>query len=158
MKMVTIASTSWLACRRHRQPTSPTHANMIARGLNLGPRPSVITYMGPPLTSPSLFRPLYMMARVPSKNLVAMPTRALTHIQKMAPGPPTTRAIATPAMFPMPTVALIALIRAWNELICPSPEFLTLRARIAEPILLRGIAPEYTKRNSPPPMSQKNNG
>jgi hypothetical protein bant_01000171 len=61
------------------------------------------------------------MARAPSKNLVDIPTTALTHIQKMAPGPPTVIAIATPAIFPIPTVDAMALIKAWKELICPSP-------------------------------------
>ena len=32
-----------------------------------------------------------------------MPTAATTHIQKIAPGPPSVRAIATPAMLPVPT-------------------------------------------------------
>ena len=30
-------------------------------------------------------------------------------------------AIATPAIFPIPTVDAMALIKAWKELICPSP-------------------------------------
>ena len=32
-----------------------------------------------------------------------MPMSATTHIQKIAPGPPTVSAIATPAMLPVPT-------------------------------------------------------
>ena len=32
--------------------------------------------------------PRYMIAREQVKNLVAMPTSALIHIQKIAPGPP----------------------------------------------------------------------
>ena len=71
--------------------------------------------------SPAESCPLYIMARAPSKNLVDIPTTALTHIQKMAPGPPTVIAIATPAIFPIPTVDAMALIKAWKELICPSP-------------------------------------
>lgn len=35
-----------------------------------------------------------------SITAVAMPTAATTHIHKIAPGPPTVSAIATPAMFP----------------------------------------------------------
>ena len=34
-----------------------------------------------------------------------MPMRAVTHIQKTAPGPPLTRAEATPTRFPVPTCA-----------------------------------------------------
>lgn len=79
--------------------------------------------MGPPCTSPALSRPLYIIDKAPSKNLVDIPTIALTHIQNIAPGPPIDRAIATPAMLPMPTVDEISLINAWNELICPSPLF-----------------------------------
>ena len=48
--------------------------------------------MGPPDTvpahSPSLSRTRYFWASVTSENLVAMPTAAVTHIQKSAPGPP----------------------------------------------------------------------
>ena len=62
-----------------------------------------------------------MIVSAPSKNLVAIPRRALTHIQNTVPGPPTTMAMATPAMLPMPTVALMAPKRACRELISPSP-------------------------------------
>ena len=43
-----------------------------------------------------------------------MPSAAVTHIQKSAPGPPQWMAMATPAMFPMPTVAESAVVRAWK--------------------------------------------
>ena len=79
----------------------------------------MIMYMGPPCTSPFESRPLYMMDNAASKNLVDMPTMALTHIQKITPGPPMVSAMATPAMLPMPTVDAMALSRAWMELICP---------------------------------------
>ncbi len=46
-----------------------------------------------------------MIANEQVKNLVATPTKALIHIQKIAPGPPVTIAIATPLIFPIPTVA-----------------------------------------------------
>ncbi len=45
---------------------------------------------------------------------VAIPTNAVTHIQKSAPGPPQWMAIATPAMLPMPTVADSAVESAWK--------------------------------------------
>jgi hypothetical protein len=38
-----------------------------------------------------------------------MPTAAHTHIQKMAPGPPITMAVATPPMLPLPTVEASAV-------------------------------------------------
>ena len=47
---------------------------------------------------------------------VAMPTAAVTHIQKIAPGPPIRIAVATPPMFPLPTVEAKAVDRAWNFL------------------------------------------
>ena len=39
----------------------------------------------------------------------------------MAPGPPSAMAVATPAMFPVPTVADNAVISALNGLTSPSP-------------------------------------
>jgi len=41
-----------------------------------------------------------------------MPRKADTHIQKMAPGPPLKIAVATPATFPVPTCAAIAVANA----------------------------------------------
>ena len=38
-----------------------------------------------------------------------MPKKAATHIQNTAPGPPMVSAVATPAMFPVPTVAAKAV-------------------------------------------------
>ncbi len=52
-------------------------------------------------------------------NFVAMPRKAVTHIQKRAPGPPQWIAIATPAMFPIPTVAESAVVRAWKWVTSP---------------------------------------
>ena len=40
---------------------------------------------------------------VDSTKAVADPTRAITHIQNTAPGPPTAIAVATPARLPVPT-------------------------------------------------------
>ena len=47
-----------------------------------------------------------------SAYLVAMPTSAVHHIQKSAPGPPRKIAVATPAMLPVPTVAESTVISA----------------------------------------------
>ena len=49
-----------------------------------------------------------------------MPTRATTHIQKIAPGPPRVSAMATPAMFPVPTLEARPTQKAWNDEIPPS--------------------------------------
>ena len=105
-------SVSWLACITHKQPIMAKMQKKRAIGRSLGLMPSVSTYIGPPCTLPRLSLPLYIIANVPSKNLVAIPNRALTHIQKMAPGPPIAMAMATPAMLPIPTVLLMALISA----------------------------------------------
>jgi len=50
---------------------------------------------------------------------VAIPRKAVTHIQKRAPGPPRWIAIATPAMLPIPTVAESAVVSAWKWLTSP---------------------------------------
>ena len=51
----------------------------------------------------------------PSEYLVAMPNKAATHIQNIAPGPPATTAVATPTMLPVPMVAESAVHRAPND-------------------------------------------
>ncbi len=45
----------------------------------------------------------------------------MTHIQKSAPGPPAPMAVATPTMFPVPTVAASAVMSAWKWEMSPSP-------------------------------------
>ncbi|BEO64498.1 hypothetical protein SMQE31_00060 [Serratia marcescens] len=44
-----------------------------------------------------------------------MPINATTHIQKMAPGPPAVRAMATPVRLPVPTRAASVVHSAWKE-------------------------------------------
>ena len=105
-------SESWFACITGRPLNKAQNANITANGFIFLPIPSVRTNIGPPWATPLSSFPLYITARVPSKNFVAIPSKALTHIQKMAPGPPTHSAIATPAMFPIPTVLLMVFIRA----------------------------------------------
>ena len=60
--------------------------------------------MGPPTVSPFRFWVRKWTARTISENFVAMPKKELTHIQKTAPGPPLTIAVATPMMLPVPKV------------------------------------------------------
>ena len=43
-----------------------------------------------------------------------MPTSATIHIQKIAPGPPSVSATATPAMLPVPTRLARLVQSAWN--------------------------------------------
>ena len=45
----------------------------------------------------------------------------MTHIQKTAPGPPTTIAVATPARLPVPTRLASDTAKAWNEETWRSP-------------------------------------
>jgi hypothetical protein len=52
-------------------------------------------------------------------NFRAIPNTPATHIQKMAPGPPSDTATATPAIFPRPIVADNAAHNAWKWLMCP---------------------------------------
>ena len=61
-------------------------------------------YMVPALGLPSGPVSLYKTDKVAVKNLVAIPNTAVTHIQKMAPGPPSCIATATPAILPRPMV------------------------------------------------------
>ena len=42
-------------------------------------------------------------ANVDSTKALLAPSNAITHIQNIAPGPPTVIAVATPARFPVPT-------------------------------------------------------
>ena len=46
------------------------------------------------------------------QNLVDIPNKPHNIIQKVAPGPPTAIAKATPAIFPLPTVPETAVARA----------------------------------------------
>ncbi len=39
----------------------------------------------------------------------------MSHIQKIAPGPPAAMAVATPAKFPVPTREAVLIVKAWNE-------------------------------------------
>ena len=48
-----------------------------------------------------------------------VPSRAESHIQNTAPGPPATSAVATPAMFPVPKVAASAVQADWKAVVAP---------------------------------------
>ena len=79
--------------------------------------------MGPPLISPLSLVMRYLTASTASPYLVAMPKKAVIHIQNTAPGPPETMAVATPAMLPVPMVAESAVISAPKWLMSPSWSF-----------------------------------
>lgn len=57
--------------------------------------------------------------RVASAILTLMPTNPATAIQNEAPGPPVAIAMATPAMFPRPTVPDNSVARAWKLVTSP---------------------------------------
>ncbi len=78
----------------------------------------------------------YFNARTISPYLVIMPKKALTHIQKTAPGPPTVMAVATPTMLPVPTVLARAVETAWKPLMLVSSAPLALRP-ITLPMVMR---------------------
>ena len=59
--------------------------------------------------------------------MVAMPKKAASHIQKMAPGPPEIMAVAQPVMLPVPTWAAMEVATAWKELMPSLPAFSPLR-------------------------------
>src|SRR5690606_6931447 len=98
-----------------------------------------------------------MMARVQVKYLVAIPTKADTHIQNIAPGPPMLIAKATPLKLPRPTVAATAEDKACREVMSP----VALGSSYFPPTTfnawrkpLKGIKPEEMNRNNPPPINK----
>lgn len=65
--------------------------------------------MGPDIHAPSFPLCLYRIPSSVSPYAVAIPMNADTHIQKIAPGPPASSAVATPAILPVPMVAASAV-------------------------------------------------
>ena len=61
------------------------------------------------------------MASAHSAYFVEIPNAAAIHIQTRAPGPPSTIAVATPTILPVPIVPANAVINAENGEISPSP-------------------------------------
>ena len=103
-----------IVARQYREPI---------RSPSLG-RPSsakarLETHMGPPLGLVGSSRLRYIIARVTSVTLSAIPKTPTTHIQNNAPGPPREIAMATPPILPRPTVDDIAVESAWKWLIAP---------------------------------------
>ena len=60
-------------------------------------------------------RTLYSWARVDSMNALLEPSKAIIHIQNIAPGPPTVMAVATPAKLPVPTRLANDTANAWKD-------------------------------------------
>ena len=92
--------------------------------------------------------------------MVAMPKKAMIHIQKMAPGPPTRIAPQEPTMLPVPTWAAMAVVRAWKELkppFCAPPrmEKLPKTRRIPSPKQRTCTKRVRIEKNKPVPTSRK---
>ena len=90
------------------------------------PSPFSRMYIVPPLHCPSSSFSRYLTASVTSQNFVVIPKIAEKSIQTNAPGPPRCRAVATPAIFPVPTVAARAVAIAAKDEILPSSELFSL--------------------------------
>ena len=75
-----------------------------------------------------LCRFLKSCARVDSTKAEAEPSRAMTHIQNTAPGPPTAMAVATPARLPVPTRVATDTAKAWKEEMCLAPSCLPVES------------------------------
>src|SRR5690606_10890157 len=95
-----------------KQPIIAHKQNKTANGYQALLIPSRITYIGPPWICPSESFPLNITERLLVKKLVDIPTKAVTHIQNKAPGPPMVIAAATPAILPIPTVEASAVDNA----------------------------------------------
>ena len=104
--------------RQNRPPTQPPARARL--GSSSG-RPRLATHIVPPcgLSGSCVFR--YSIDSVTSKVLIAMPAMPTIHIQNTAPGPPSSTAMATPAMLPRPTVADSAADSAWKCEMAPGP-------------------------------------
>ena len=86
-----------------------------------------------------------MTPKVHSQNFNDIPNNPAKIIQKVAPGPPKLTAIATPAIFPNPTVAAHAVHNACLWLTSPGALFsLLLKIFKAVPKCLIFIKPKYT--------------
>ena len=83
-----------------------------------------------------------------------MPRMAITHIQKMEPGPPLMMAVAMPTMLPVPMVAARAVQRLWNWLMALSSRLvwavMCLSVKMA-PMVLRIQWAKWANWNPPVP-------
>lgn len=119
----------WVMFPTPSAAAAPKTLKAAASGRNRSPRPFLIVNMGPPTYSPFCFS-RKRTARAISQYLMPMPTAMDTHIHKSAPGPPMVRAMATPAMFPVPTVPASAVQTASKALVpVPFSFFRNIRAR-----------------------------
>ena len=110
--MAAIMVLTWVAFPTPKAAINPNILYKEARSQNLRGKPLRMICIGPPIQSPLLSLVRKCTANVASANLMIIPRRPQIHIQKMAPGPPMAIAPATPAKFPVPTVAASAVHKA----------------------------------------------
>ena len=115
-----------------------------------------------PYIVPSDPTSLYLTPSVHSTNLEDIPSNPHKIIQKVAPGPPIAIAIATPAMFPLPTVPDTAVAKAWKWLTSPlsflfssSPSYLPITVLKESPNPRILINPKYRVKKAAPPTNKK---
>ena len=144
----------------------PREAGMVKRAKQsastapsrFGRRPCRMVYMGPPHISPRSLRRRYLTASRHSAHLEERPKRAESSIHTRAPGPPAARAVATPAMLPVPMVAARVVIRAEKGDTSPAPR---APERACRPSTLRRAHPRFRQgrkrvrrvRKTPVPIS-----
>ena len=122
------------------------------------PNAASITYMGPPAHWPRWSRRRKRTASTLSVKMVAMPKRAESSIHTRAPGPPATKAVATPTILPVPMVAARAVIRAEKGDTSPAPPALARESRprtlfSAQPRFRQGRKRVRRVRKTPVPIS-----
>tara|TARA_B100001113_G_C21104336_1_gene620167 strand:- start:761 stop:1090 length:330 start_codon:yes stop_codon:yes gene_type:complete len=79
----------------------------------------------------------------------------VTHIQNIAPGPPKEIAIATPLIFPIPTIPAIWLETLSKEVI-PFSELLLLLRSLNECLKYNmGVSLDLIEKYNPPPISNR---
>ena len=105
-KVPEMLSVMALACTMPPVPIQaqmPNTAKQVPSHIHFLPRPFLMKYMAPPTQLPAGVFSRKCTESSTSLNLVIMPTRAVTHIQNRAPGPPTEIAPVTPIILPGPT-------------------------------------------------------
>ena len=115
-KVDSILVATALACARLPMPKEAQIAKIAKKTASAVPRgpgiPRLRYCCGPPDISPLESVVRKRTPRYASVYLEAMPTRPVIQIHTSAPGPPIESAVATPTIFPTPTVAARAVVSA----------------------------------------------
>ena len=106
----------WVMFPMPKEAVTARRANRVPRILPGFPGKACRqVYMGPPALCPFWFFPLYFTESMLSTSFVAIPTMLVATIQNRAPGPPSTMAMATPIILPMPRVVASSVVRDARE-------------------------------------------